>query len=94
MKILRAQWNEAADRQARMRSDTSDPETWDVHHWQRINPVHTEALIQLTLGGPQVIYHGGLLHVRLRYFDALRHRPGLPEDVAAPVESYKRKTWL
>src|SRR5262249_49723568 len=40
---------------------------------------------QLTCGGPQVIYHGGLLHTRLRYFDADQRRPGLPPDVAALV---------
>ena len=56
-------------RMERMRQDDGDPETWDVHHWQEINPVHTEALVQLTCGGPQIIYHGGLLHVnRERFF--------------------------
>jgi hypothetical protein len=70
-----------------MATDDGDPETWDVHHWQEINPVHTEALVQLTCGGPQIIYHGGLLHVRLRYFDALQRRPGLPPDVAALVHA-------
>ena len=69
----------------RIRSDHGDPETWDVHHWQDVNPVHTEALIHLTCGGPQIIYHGGLLHVRLRYFDMQSRRPGLPDDVAALV---------
>ena len=68
-----------------MRNDFGDPQEWDVHHWQDINPVRTEALIQLTCGGPQVIYHGGLLHVRLRYYDAEARRPGLPPDVAALV---------
>lgn len=57
-----------------------------VHLWQNVNPVTTEALVQLTLGGPQILYNGGLLHVSVRYFDALRRRPGLPEDVAALVE--------
>ena len=42
--------------------------------------------MQLTLGAPQIIYNGGLLHTRLRYFDADQQRPGLPEDVAALVE--------
>jgi hypothetical protein len=69
----------------KIRNDNTDPETWDVHHWQDVNPVHTEALLQLTCGGPQIIYHGGLLHVRVRYFDAQARRPGLPEHVAALV---------
>lgn len=84
-RILEAQWAEVARRLDRMARDDGDPETWDVHHWQEINPVHTEALLQLACGGPQIIYHGGLLHVRLRYFDADARRPGLPPDVAALV---------
>jgi hypothetical protein len=42
--------------------------------------------VQLTCGGPQIIYHGGLLHVRVRYYDVDRRRPGLPEDVGALVD--------
>ena len=84
-RILEEQYAEVVRRMALIRSDDGDPETWDVHHWQDRNPVHTEALIQLTLGGPQIIYHGGLLHTRLRYFDAVERRPGLPADVGALV---------
>jgi hypothetical protein len=83
--ILGAQWAEVARRMELLRNDDGDPEEWDVHHWQDINPVHTEALVQLTCGGPQIIYHGGLLHVRLRYYDASARQPGLPPDVAALV---------
>lgn len=85
--ILDAQWAEVARRTDLMRDDDGDPEKWDVHHWQDINPVHTEALVQLTCGGPQIIYHGGLLHVRLRYFDADARRPGLPPDIGALVHA-------
>ncbi|MHB1296100.1 MAG: hypothetical protein ACYC4R_14010 [Anaerolineae bacterium] len=85
--ILEAQWEEVARRLRVMAADDGDPESWDVHHWQDINPVHTEGLLQLTCGGPQIIYHGGLLHVRLRYFDADARRPGLPADVGALVEA-------
>ena len=59
----------------------------DPHRWQQTNPVTTEALIQLTLGAPQLIYNGGLLMSRLRYFDFNRRRPGLPKDTAALVET-------
>ena len=47
----------------------------------------TEALVQLTQGCPQVIYYGGIPNARVRYFDGLRKRPGLPEDVAALVDT-------
>jgi len=83
--ILAAQYAEVLRRMDKIRNDQGDPESWDVHHWQDVNPVHTEALLQLACGGPQIIYHGGLLHVRLRYFDALEQRPGLPTDVGALV---------
>lgn len=46
-----------------------------------------EGLAQLTLGGPMHVYHGGLQHARVRYYDAKEARPGLPESVAALVES-------
>lgn len=85
--ILENQWQEALRRMDAVRSDTGDPEQWDVHHWQNLNPVRTEGLLQLTCGGPQVIYHGGLLHTKLRYFDPITRRPGLPPDVCALVES-------
>jgi hypothetical protein len=85
--ILNAQWSEVVRRMELIHTDDADPETIDVHHWQDRNPVHTEALLQLTCGGPQVIYHGGLLHVRLRYYDAEARRPGLPPDVGALVKA-------
>ncbi len=83
--ILESQYAEVLRREDVMRNDFGDPQEWDVHHWQNVNPVRTEALLQLTCGGPQVIYHGGLLHVRVRYYDADERRPGLPQDVAALV---------
>lgn len=45
-----------------------------------------EGLVQLMLGAPHRVYHGGLLHCRLFYFDPQRRRPGVPPDVAALVE--------
>jgi hypothetical protein len=78
-------------RLAQMRHDQDVGTQHHIHHWQWGNPVSSEALIQLTLGAPQPIYNGGLLHARLRYFDARRRRPGLPEDVGALVEKVEAK---
>ena len=50
----------------------------------------TEALVQLTMGGPQPIYNGGLLKVPVRHFDAEQKRAGLPADVAALVSAVDR----
>jgi hypothetical protein len=59
----------------------------DIHVWQQSNPVVTEALVQLTWGGPQVIYNGGLQQARVRYYDAAAGRPGLPAAVSALVST-------
>ncbi|MEU8569358.1 hypothetical protein AB0C51_13525 [Streptomyces pathocidini] len=74
-------------RMALIATDTSDPADFNIHHWQRLNPVLTEALLQLATGTPQVLYNGGLLPTRLAYHDADRGRPGLPPDVAALVDT-------
>jgi hypothetical protein len=86
--ILAAAQAQVRHRLARGRAhrdtDVGEP---DIHLWQQCNPVATEALVQLTWGGPQVIYNGGLQQARVRYFDAVRRRPGLPPSVAALVTS-------
>lgn len=56
-----------------------------IHAWQEFNPVYFESLIQLMLGAPAHISHGGLQHSTIRYFDADLKRCGVPEDVAAMV---------
>jgi hypothetical protein len=49
----------------------------------------TGALVNLTLGGINPLWCGGLLFCELRYFDPVQKRPGLPPDVAALVTSIK-----
>ncbi len=85
-RILHATEQIARRRLALVREDESVGTRHHVHHWQWANPVSSEALVQLTLGAPQQVYNGGLLHARLRYFDAQQRRPGLPPGVAALVE--------
>lgn len=70
---------------AAMREDTTTPDTRLADWPMRFNPARTDALVKLTLGG----YLSGniwTLHSRLRYFDPVRRRYGLPEDVGALVE--------
>lgn len=83
---LKGNWAEAQRRLDNIRHDRTDPEDMDVHHWQERNPLILEGLVQQMMGGPNHIYHGGLLHTRLRYFDVDRRRAGIPEDVAALVD--------
>jgi hypothetical protein len=91
--ILRTNLEMASRQIARFRTDEFDPATMDhyresmtIHQWQQLTPVMVEALTQLTTGGPMHVYHGGLQHSRLRYYDADLLRPGLPEGVAALVD--------
>ena len=50
------------------------------------NPVAIKGLVQVTTGGPQPVYNGGLLRGLVRYFDGEGRRPGLPGEVAALVD--------
>ena len=90
-RILAASHQLVCRRLALLREDEAVGTRHHVHHWQWGNPVSSEALIQLTLGGPQPIYNGGLLHCRLRYFDARRRRAGLPEDTGALIETLEAR---
>ncbi|MDQ0895154.1 hypothetical protein [Agromyces ramosus] len=77
---------QANRRLALMDTVTHDPKNDHIHFWQQVQPVVTEVLTQLTTGAPQVLYNGGLQGARVRYFDGLRRRPGLPKDIAALVD--------
>ena len=85
-RMLSASYGEVARRLELIRGDGEHATHRDVHRWQHVNPVSTEALVQQTLGAPQSLYNGGLLHCRVRYRDRERRRPGLPADVAALVQ--------
>ena len=70
-----------------LRKDESTPDTRrsDTPHSKRTMGAATSALVNLTMGGIQPLWAGGLLYCQLRYFDPVLRRPGLPEDVAALV---------
>lgn len=89
--MLRTMLGQISRRLELIRLDYTDLSEVDLHHWQRLNPVLTEGLIQLTLGGPAPVYNGGLLLTPLRYYDAGQRRPGLPSDVAALVHRTEKE---
>jgi len=66
-------------------NEHGDPETWFDAKWMATEPMPTDNLVRLTLGGPPVQKRGEMLHSFVRYFDAAERRPGLPDDVAALV---------
>ena len=75
------------DRVERLRADMSTPDTRLCDDMNNVNPAQTDILTQLMLGGLEPGHCGYPLHARVRYFDPERRRPGLPEDVAALVET-------
>ena len=84
--ILKATYAEMQQRLEVIREDDTTPDEQDVHHWLNRNPVVLEGLVQTMLGAPNHIYHGGLLHTSVRYFDPEHRRSGIPADVAALVQ--------
>ncbi len=71
---------------AGVRADKTTPDTRLADDPMRFNPATVANLVRLTLGG---LHHGNrtlVLHTRVRYFDPVKRRPGLPNDVAALVE--------
>jgi hypothetical protein len=70
---------------AMVRETPHGPADDDIHWWQRLNPVVTEVLTQLTTGAPPALYNGGLTLARIVFGDSVNGRPGLPADVAALV---------
>ena len=70
-----------------MRRDTTTPDTRLADDPMVLNPATVAALVNLTLGGLPPKHQGEVLHCRVRYFDPDARRPGLPDDVAALVET-------
>jgi len=84
--ILRAEYGWSLQHLQNMRDDDrSRSERIEVNHFPE-NPVLTKGLTQVMLGAPQSVFNGGLLRAQVRYFDADRQRPGVPEDVAVLVD--------
>ena len=68
-----------------IRADKTLPEKRLADNQLNLNPAATASLVQLMLGGLPPGVDGGLLNARLRYFDPVRQRAGVPEDVGALV---------
>ena len=66
--------------------DRTTPDTRLSDNPNPFNPATTGTLVQLMLGGLPTGRAGFPLHCRVRYFDPIRRRAGVPQDVAALVE--------
>lgn len=69
-----------------MREDKTTPDTRLADDPMKYNPAHVSALRELMLGGIDSSKRNSVLHCRVRYFDPVARRAGVPEDVAALVE--------
>jgi len=85
-KILSAEYSSALRALDQIQNDKRDREQIKLEHKNAPNPVFTKGLTQVAMGAPQSVYCGGLLRATVRYFDAQRKRPGLPEEVSALVD--------
>jgi hypothetical protein len=86
-RALRADLESVRRRVQELDDDDTTPDTRLADYLMGFNPAATDALSKVTLGA----YLTGniwTLHARVRYFDPQRHRPGLPEDIAALVEKF------
>jgi hypothetical protein len=83
---LRGDLERIRARVASMRRDTTTPDTRLADDPLPFNPASVDSLIELAMGGLPPHNHGKLLFSRLRYFDPVARRAGLPEGVAALVE--------
>jgi hypothetical protein len=70
-----------------MRADRTVPAKRLADNMLDYNPAATDALVRLMWGALVPGREGGLLNARLRYFDPVRRRAGVPEDVAALVSA-------
>jgi hypothetical protein len=87
-RVLRGDFERARKCVAGMRADTTTPDTRLSDDPFKYNPCSVSSLIHLMLGGIHPGRQAAPLHASVRYFDPLRRRAGLPEDVAALVETF------
>jgi hypothetical protein len=85
--VLRRDLERIRQRVDGMRKDETTPDTRLADDPLRFNPASVDSLIELALGGLPPNNHGKLLFCSLRYFDPAARRAGLPEDVAALIDT-------
>ena len=74
---------------AEMRQDLSTPDTRLSDNPMRYNPAKVGALRELMMAGLDPGRGGGPLHCRVRWFDPIERRAGVPQDVAVLVDEMK-----
>ncbi len=83
---LRRDLERVRSRVQSIRKDETTPDTRLADDPLNLNPAMVGALMQLMWGGLPPDVRARTLFSNLRYFDPVKHRAGIPEDVAALVE--------
>ena len=86
VRALQHEFAALRERVERMRNDPTTPETRLADWLLGFSPARTTALMNLMLGGYSAGARTFALHSRVRYFDPVRRRAGIPPDVGALVE--------
>ena len=83
---LKEDFGTIRSRVAGMRADTTTPDTRLADDPMKFNPATVQTLNKLMMGGLDPGRGAAPLHCRLRYFDTVNRRAGIPEDVAALID--------
>jgi hypothetical protein len=84
---LRSDFSRIRQKNQLMRDDTTTPDTRLADDPMPMNPASISSLNQLMQGGIHPGHKGSILHCRVRYFDPVKRRAGISDDVAALVDS-------
>lgn len=84
--VLRGDLAHVRAQVAGMRADETTPDTRLADDPMRFNPASVRSLTELMMGGIYPGKNGLTFHTRLRYFDPVERRAGVPEGVAALIE--------
>ena len=79
--VLKKDLASIPQRLAAMDKDVTTPETRLADNAMEFNPAAADGMVQLMWGALVPGREGSLLSARLRYFDPVRRRAGVPEDV-------------
>jgi hypothetical protein len=72
-----------------MQKDVTSPDTRLADNAMEFNPAAVGGMVQLMWGALVPGREGSLLSARLRYFDPVRRRAGVPDDVGALVSELR-----
>jgi hypothetical protein len=87
--VLKRDLDSITRRIAAMQKDVTSPETRLADNAMEFNPAAVGGVVQLMWGALVPGREGSLLSARLRYFDPVRRRAGVPDDVGALVSELR-----